>query len=77
MNTLRAVLHHPFTSIVIAAILVVTSLFEGWDSFIDELQGVDVGVHHGVLIYGMVALLKAIVEAIEVTGRTIEQVAED
>jgi hypothetical protein len=72
MNKLRAVLHHPATNLVVALILVATSLIEVWESATGDTvkmalgaMEMKVGAYDGVLAYGLVHLLRAIAELVE------------
>jgi hypothetical protein len=72
METLRALLHHPTTNLVVALILVSTSLVEVWESATGAtvkmaVGGMEmkVGAYDGVLIYGLVHLFRAIAELVE------------
>ena len=67
MSTLRTILHHPATNLVVALILVATSLIEGWESATGETvrmavgtMEMKVGAYDGVLAYGLVHMLRAI-----------------
>lgn len=71
MKPLRAVLHHPATNLVVALILISTSLIEIWESISGEtvemgVGGMEmkVGVYDGVLAYGLVHLARAIAELV-------------
>jgi hypothetical protein len=72
MSKLRAVLHHPTTNLVVALILVGTSLIEVWESATGHAvkmavgaMEMKVGAYDGVLAYGVVHLLRAIAELVE------------
>lgn len=72
MNTLRAALHHPITNLVVALILISTSLIEIWESATGDtvrmaLGGMEmaVGAYDGVLAYGLLHLLRAVAELVE------------
>lgn len=76
MKTLRAALHHPTTNLVVALILVATSLIEAWESATGHAvrmavgaMEMKVGAYDGVLAYGVVHLLRAIAELVEGVGR--------
>jgi len=78
MKTLRAVLHHPATNLVVALILVATSLIEVWESATGDtvkmaLGGLEmkVGAYDGVLAYGLVHMLRAIAELVEDVERGV------
>lgn len=78
MKTLRAVLRHPITNLVVALILVATSLIEVWESAtgdtvkmaLGEME-MKVGAYDGVLAYGLVHLLRAIAELVEDVERGV------
>jgi len=78
MYKLRAVLHHPATNLVVALILVATSLIEVWESATGHsvkmaLGGMEmkIGAYDGILAYGLVHLLRAIAELVEDVERGV------
>ena len=78
MSKLRAVLHHPVTNLILALILVATSLVEVWESVggtgVQRKVGameMSVGAYDGVLAYGLVHLLRAIAELLESVERGV------
>jgi len=77
MNKLLAALHHPATNLVVALILISTSLIEIWESATGgtvkmAVGGMEmkVGAYDGVLAYGVVHLLRAIAELVEDVERS-------
>ncbi len=77
MAALRKILEHPITNVVTALVLISASLAEGWEDFTDELVRFDLGVHHGVLLYGAVMLLRGILESLEAVVRAHERRQRD
>ncbi len=78
MTMLRVVLHHPVTNLLLALILVATSLVEVWESLggtgVQMSLGameMRVGAYDGVLAYGIVHLLRAIAELLESVERGV------
>ena len=69
MARLRTIAQHPAMDITVAIILIVTSLAEGWESIVEDIAKFDVGVHHGVLIFGFSQFLRAFSEMVEATKR--------
>jgi len=69
VEKLHNFLEHPITNVVTALILIIASLAEGWGSFVDDLTECNFGVHHGVLVFGVIMLLKGVVEALETISR--------
>jgi hypothetical protein len=74
----RTVLHHLTTNLVVALIVVTTSLAEVWesatgDAFRMAVGGMEmkVGAYDGVLAYGLVHLLRAIAELVEDVERGV------
>lgn len=72
MTRFRSALHHPVTNLVVALVLVVTSLIEVWESItggtVEMAVGameMKVGAYDGVLAYGLVHLFRAIAELVE------------
>lgn len=69
---LRALLHHPAVTLTVAALLVVTSLIEIWESaggapmtmHIGAAE-MAVGAEDGILAYGVLNLLRALPELFE------------
>ncbi len=77
MNRFRAALHHPITNLVVALILVATSLAEVWESATGHAvmmaigtMDMKVGAYDGVLAYGVVHPLRAVAELVESVERT-------
>jgi hypothetical protein len=78
MTKLRVVLHHPVTNIILALILIATSLVQVWESLggtgiLMSLGAMEmkVGAYDGVLAYGIVHLLRAIAELLESVERGV------
>jgi len=72
MKTLRVLLHHPYTNVVVALVLISTSLAEIWESATGGAvkmalgtMEMKVGAYDGVLAYGLVHLARAIAELVE------------
>ena len=70
---LRNLLYHPATNIFIAVILISTSLEEGWDTFYQDVVAAQTGAHHGVVILGIIMLIRGLVEALESFKRAREE----
>ena len=77
MRALKYALDHPLMDVAIALILIVTSLAEGWGTLRHDLVTLDAGVHHGVLIFGFVNLMRVLPNLLEAAERTIEASDED
>ena len=69
LKRLRTTLDHPYANLLVAVILIVTSLAEGWETLQDDLIHLDIAAHHGVLLFGVFSLLKVIPELVEALER--------
>ena len=69
MGALKRWLENPSTNIAIALVLVVSSVAEGWGEFVGGISKFEIGVHHGVLLFGLAMLLRGIIEAMEAVER--------
>ena len=77
MHALRRALQHPLMDLAMALLLIVTSLSGGWGAFRQDLVALDVGVHHGVLVFGFVNLLRILPNLLEAAERTVEASGRD
>ena len=73
MEKTKQFIEHPATNLIIAIVLVGTSLAEGWESFSGDLSEFHVGAHHGVLLLGVAMLIKIIIETLESIIRAHER----
>lgn len=65
MEHLKQFVANPYVNLAVAMILFVTGLTEGWDSFQEDLAGLHVRAHHGVMVYGLFNMLKPIPDIFE------------
>ena len=56
---------HPYFRLGLGGALVVTGALELTGTILEEMIGIDIGAHHGVILLGLVHGLKALGEAIE------------
>lgn len=79
MDWLRRTLEHPLVNLLVALVLIATSLAEGWETLHRDLVALDAGVHHGVLVFGFVNLLRTIPEVYAAAERVdkVGDAAED
>ena len=69
LNKLRTILDHPYANLLVALILILTSLAERWETLQENLVKLDVAAHHGVLLFGVFNLLKTIPLLFEAADR--------
>lgn len=65
MPTLRRLVEHPLVNLVVALVLVATSLAEGWGTLREDMLQANVGAHHGLLVFGFVNLLRTLPELMD------------
>ncbi|MCG8455422.1 MAG: hypothetical protein MI919_04005 [Holophagales bacterium] len=65
MQMLRRILAHPLVDFVVSLLLIGASLAEGWETLLRDLQEFKAGVHHGVLLFGLVTFLRTLPEVWE------------
>jgi hypothetical protein len=70
MRALSRFLENPWTNIVVALILIGTSGIEVWEDFAHDTDA-GLGAHHGILVFGVVSLLKAVPDAVEGVQRLV------
>ncbi|CAB5089738.1 hypothetical protein D3OALGA1CA_5799 [Olavius algarvensis associated proteobacterium Delta 3] len=69
MRIIRLILDHPLTDLFVSVVLIVTALSEDWHTLYTDLVHFDAGVHHGVLVLGVVSLLKTIPDLLDAAER--------
>ena len=69
MRTLLSYAHafvdHPATNLIVAAILIATSVAEAGESILEPLVAGEIGAHHGMLVFGLTQFLRTLPEVIE------------
>jgi hypothetical protein len=69
---LKVFIEHPGTRLVTGIILLVSGLASAYDDFSSAERMFRLGVHHGVLLWGLVQVLGSIPNLVEGIGQTIE-----
>ncbi|RJG07558.1 hypothetical protein D3870_17570 [Noviherbaspirillum cavernae] len=64
MRAIAYLIDHPFSKFLVGIILLLTSLAEVWEQFGDRLP-FDIGVEHGLLVFGSMKALTALKEVME------------
>jgi len=67
IKLLRGILKHPATSIVVGIALVVVGICDAYETVFEDFIGVDVGVHHGLIMFGSIKVLEALLLVLEGT----------
>ena len=76
LKRLRAFVKHPATQLVSGLVLVVSGLAEVIYDVMSAEQSYRLGVHHGVLLFGLVQVLGSLPELIEGIDRTVEAIEQ-
>ena len=72
MQALRRIVGHPLTQLGVALVLVVTSLIEVSQTFVDDFSSGRVRATHGLLIVGLWQILRTLPDLIEGLERYLE-----
>jgi hypothetical protein len=56
---------NPWTNLLVGVILFTTSLYEALGSFYDDISQMHLGVHHGIMLFGLLTMLKSIPDIYE------------
>lgn len=62
---LKRFVENPYVNLTVALMLFVTGLTEGWDSFQEDVAGLRIRAHHGVMLYGFFNMLKPLPDIFE------------
>ncbi len=74
LRRLEATAKSPYVELVVGLVLVTTGLFEAGETLFADIAEGDVGVHHGIIVLGIVHAIKALPGAI--TGLALLMDAE-
>lgn len=69
---LKKITQSPYLNLLSGLILLMTAGYETWDSF----EQATIGAHHGILVFGLIQIVKAIPE-ITVGLKELEAATED
>ena len=76
LERVKRFVRHPLTQLIVAIILIVTSLIEASETFVDDLYNFKLRASHGLLVVGIVQVLAAIPDLIEGVERYLETADE-
>jgi hypothetical protein len=65
MQKLKNFAEHPVLNLLVGLILLGIGLYESWSVFSAEMQHFNLGAYHGMMVLGLVQILKAIPELVE------------
>ena len=60
IDKLRKFVSHPWVSLMVAVVMLLAGLSEGWETLQEDLMNADLRAHHGIIVYGFYAMLKSI-----------------
>ena len=72
IDKLRRFISHPWVSLMVAVVMLLAGLSEGWDTLEEDLMNADLRAHHGIIVYGFYAILKAIPDLFEGLERVLD-----
>lgn len=62
---MKRFLDNPYVNLFVAATLLYSGLAEGWETLQDDLTRLDVKAHHGIMLYGLYKMFRAIPDLFE------------
>ena len=65
LQKLKAFVKHPMTQLVTGLVMVITGLSEVREDFINAEHSFRLGVHHGVLLFGLMQVLGSLPELVD------------
>ena len=60
LPVLRRIVTNPFANIFVGLVLLITSLMEAWETLFDDIGEMNLGAHHGIMIFAVFQILKAL-----------------
>jgi hypothetical protein len=72
LRTLKAVVEHPAMQLVTGMILLISGLASAYYDFTTAEHTFRLGVHHGVLLWGLVQVLGSIPNLVEGIDQTVQ-----
>jgi len=74
LQRLKAFVKHPATQLATGLVLIISGMAEAIYDFTSAEHSFRLGVHHGVLVFGLVQVLGSLPELIEGLDRTFEAI---
>ena len=62
---LKRIVDNPYLNIIVGLILCLSGLWEAWGTLGEDLKNMNIGVHHGAIIYGLFHALKNVPDIFE------------
>ena len=75
-RAIRRFAEHPVTNLCAGLLLFVSGFVEAYGSFYDDLKEMNIGAHHGMMLFGAMSVLASIpdiIEGVRTGARYIEQ----
>ena len=60
LPAIRRIVNNPFANIFVALILLTTSLMEAWETLFDDVGEMNLGAHHGIMLFAIFQILKTL-----------------
>ena len=57
---IEIVAHNPYLNVVVGFLLLATGLAEAGETLFEDMANLDVGAHHGVMIFGLIHAFKSL-----------------
>lgn len=70
-RSMKNIVDNPYLNIVVGLLFLYSGIQEAVDHY-EEVEAIKIGVHHGVILFSMLYVLKALPEVIEGLERVIQ-----
>lgn len=72
LKPIKEFIENPWTKLSVGVILVITSAIEIGSELLDDIHGINIGAHHGMLILGIVNAFASLPDLVEGMEHTLE-----
>ncbi|MFM7591040.1 MAG: hypothetical protein ACKO85_04530, partial [Isosphaeraceae bacterium] len=72
LKPIKEFIEHPLTKLTVGIILVITSAVEIGSELLDDIPGITLGSHHGLLVLGIINALSSLPDLVEGMEHAVE-----
>jgi hypothetical protein len=65
LRCIKKILTNPYTSLVIGFILLLCGILESVETMFEDIIGIEIGAHHGVIIFAVAQIMLAFVHILD------------
>jgi hypothetical protein len=81
LRRIKKILKNPYTSLAIGFILLMCGILEGIETMFEDIIGMEIGAHHGVIVFAVAQIMLAFVHILDgiediVVAEMVEEVGD-